>query len=199
MDFEKLRLDRYSEQPYDFHWNPYGFQIGQGNDIVAHLPFLEFLARECQHITEFGTRYGYSTVAFLNGLKKSGRKNQKLVCYDIEKLPCVDVIKESIKHEVELEFHNRSTIDPTLIIEKTDFLFIDTLHTYTQVQDELLQACQVNRYIGLHDTFTDWVESREYGGPGIGKAITEFLEVNRQWSIIYRAEFNHGLIILEKQ
>jgi len=41
--------------------------------------------------------------------------------------------------------------------------------------------------------------SREWGGPGIGKAIMEFLDNNKEWKMIYRAEFNHGLIILEKQ
>jgi len=130
MTFDELRDQRYGEQPYDFSWNPHGFQIGQGNDISAHLPLLEFLARDCRHITEFGTRYAYSTVAFINGLIKSGQSNTKMICYDLEKLECVNIIAESVKDKVDVQFHKRSSIDPTLIIEETDFLFIDTLHNY---------------------------------------------------------------------
>lgn len=199
MTFDKLRLDRYNEQPYDFSWNPYGFKTEQGSDISAHLPMLEFFARDCSHITEFGTRYAYSTVAFINGLMKSGNSNPKLVCYDLDKMACIDVIAESVKGFVDVQFCKRSTADPTLWIEETDFLFIDTLHTYEQVKDELIQADRVKRYIGFHDTFTDWEVSREWGGPGIGLAITEFLDSHPEWKMIYRVEFNHGLIILERK
>lgn len=189
------------EQPYDFSWNPYGFRTEEGSDISAHLPMLEFLASKCKHITEFGTRTCYSTTAFLAGLLKS-TGDRKLVCYDIARQPQVDDLVAAIFVEPNppaFEFRLESSVNPGLKIDKTDMLFIDTLHSYRQVTNELKQAPQVNRYIAFHDTFTDWAESLDCGGVGIGPAIMEFLENNKEWEMVYRVEFNHGLIVLERQ
>lgn len=199
--FYSIKTLKYAEQPYDFNWNPQGFKIETGCDISAHLPMLELLASRCGHVTEFGTRTAYSTTAFLAGLLRSKTAERKLICYDIVRTQQVDELMSAIfveENPPQFEFRLGSTVDPNLKIEKTDLLFIDTLHSYQQVKNELKQATQVNRYIVFHDTFTDWDESLDCGGVGIGPAITEFLELNTQWQMVYRVEFNHGLIVLEK-
>ena len=192
-ELETFYFERVNMVPYDLSHNPFGFKHNNGSDISAHMPLLSFIAKDLKHITEFGTRECYSTSAFL--LTCPG----KVVSYDINVYP--DILKlQQIIPQDKWQFIQRSTIDPALEIENTDFLFIDTLHTYEQVKLELLQAKFVNKYIGFHDTFSHGLESLDISGAkGIIYAINEFLEDNREWSIVYEVYFNHGLVIIERQ
>ena len=97
-------------------------------------------------------------------------------------------------------------------IEPTDLLFIDTLHTYTQLSQELkLHASKVKKYIILHDTTTygfkpepsDWqteniMENYVYNDKGLWPAVTEFLDSNRSWIVLEKRENNNGLTVLKR-
>lgn len=184
MSFNAFWQRRYSTPPYDLHHNPFGFKHGMGSDISAHLPFLEFLARQCYHITEFGTRGCCSTSAFIKGCKG------KVVSYDIETRSDIENLKQ-LHLPCEWEFHLQSTIDPNLDIEETDLLFIDTDHTYEQVKQELeLHGNKVKKYIVFHDT---------YSFSKIIPAIDEFLATHPQWKVTYNVIFNHGLMVIEHE
>lgn len=183
---------RVSQQPYDFTNNPFGFKNTNGSDISAHMPLLSFIAKDCQHITEFGTRECYSTAAFL--LRCPG----KVVSYDINIYQDILTLQQIVSKE-KWQFIQKNTLDPDLEIEQTDFLFIDSLHTYKQVKGELKQSKFVNKYIGFHDTFSQGQESLDIPNTkGINFAINEFLEENTEWTVVYEVFFNHGLVILEK-
>jgi GT2 family glycosyltransferase len=88
-------------------------------------------------------------------------------------------------------------------IEETDLLFIDTLHTYKQLSQELtLHGNKARKYILIHDTNTwgskDEVETdSEKKGELI--AIEDFLTQNPHWKIVERIEESNGLMILERQ
>lgn len=51
--------------------------ISVSSDINQHLFLLHLLAKECEHITEFGTRYCHSTFAIL------AAKRPKFISYDL--------------------------------------------------------------------------------------------------------------------
>lgn len=116
------------------------------SDISEHLPTLYQYAKKCRHVTEMGVRFGSSTRAFLYAAP------ERLVSYDLNIDPIVDSWFEYLKSTG----RNYSYIKANTLgikIEKTDFLFIDTLHNYEQLKTELnLHASSVMRYIAFHDT-----------------------------------------------
>lgn len=153
------------------------------SDINLHLPMLREYADRCDHVTEFGVRGCVSLHAFLSS------KAKKVVAVDIGNVWVPDIEK--------LTFICAD--DLTIEIEQTDFLFIDTLHTYNQLSRELaLHSKKVNKYIGFHDTSMFGVNGDD-GGIGLVPAINEFLQYNKEWSICYSTNVNNGLTIIEKK
>lgn len=174
----------------------YQASLNQESDINQHLPTLRALAMECDSITEFGVRSGESTRAFLV-------TGKKLRSYDIYKYGTVIELfshAQELGHDVEYISAHVLYLD----IENTDMLFIDTLHCYPQLRDELLlHAGKVNKYIALHDTVTyghrDEVELHRYEKIGLIPAVEEFLEQNSDWHIKHHYENNNGLMVLERK
>jgi len=164
------------------------------SDINEHLPMLYFLAQQCDHVTEFGVRTGASTLAFLHGLQ--GRP-ATLRSYDINDQYGV---QDSLTRwtRVEWTFSICSTLSITRI-EPTDLLFVDTLHNYDQVRQELaLHGEAARRWIVFHDTETFGTVGDD-GGRGINQAITEWLEAKPEWRIVYRTHRNNGLTVIERE
>lgn len=168
------------------------YAIRLAYDIVEHLPTLHSYGKECKHITELGTRLGYSTSAFLYSLPT------KMICYDVdEKKEFIDKARNiSVENNIEFIFNNKDVL--SVEIEETDLLFIDTLHTYAQLKKELeLHAKKARKYIIMHDTeiFKDIGEDRSK--PGLAQAINEFLQNNLNWQIDKIYTNNFGLTILK--
>ena len=163
-------------------------------DINEHLPMLYFLAQQCDHVTEFGVRTGASTLAFLHGLQ--GRP-ATLRSYDInDQYGVQDSLTKWTR--VEWTFSICSTLSITRI-EPTDLLFVDTLHNYDQVRQELaLHGDAARRWIVFHDTETFGTVGDD-GGRGINQAITEWLEAKPEWRIVYRTHRNNGLTVIERE
>lgn len=192
-EFEKFKKERFEQPPTDFPWNPNGFRRMQGSDISSHLPMLQLLAGYCQTVTEFGTRDAFSTCAFLAGIRPGGT----VTSYDIHKTYSIQQLLD-MKLPAKFVFHQKNTADPELKIARTDLLFIDTLHTRKQVEDELRQIHLVNRFLVFHDTFSQWEKSMDVPEEdGIKEPIEELMGGNA-WNVIYRVDFNHGLIVLER-
>ena len=163
-------------------------------DINEHLPMLYFLAQQCDHVTEFGVRTGASTLAFLHGLQ--GRP-ATLRSYDINDQYGV---QDSLTRwtRVEWTFSICSTLSISRI-EPTDLLFVDTLHNYDQVRQELaLHGEAARRWIVFHDTETFGVTGDD-GGRGINQAINEWLQAKPEWRIVYRTHRNNGLTVIERE
>lgn len=182
------------------------------SDINEHLQVLNELAAECEHVTEMGVRDVVSTWAFLAAQPK------KLVCYDICKSENIEVALSAAKAVgVDMEFMEADVLK--IEIEPTELLFIDTLHTYTQLKQELeLHAKKVSKYIAFHDVVTyghspepsqfnthkgivkqhekilaNYVEN----DLGIMPAIEEFIDEN-DWKVKKFYTNNNGLLIIEK-
>jgi cephalosporin hydroxylase len=160
-------------------------------DINEHLDTLTEYAKKCDHITEFGFRFGASFCALLLGAPK------KLITYDIDipKAP-VEVFR-SLNPSTKMVFIESSTL--IVDIEETDLLFIDTLHTYEQLKAELdLHGNKARKYLAFHDT-TTFRHTGEHGGSkGLYDAILEFLELNPHWELEVEYNNNNGLLILRR-
>jgi len=167
----------------------YNFACTNRSDINEHIPVLTKYANLCEHVTEFGTRTGVSTWAWLASKAKTIR------CFDIDK----NVEKYLQQHKVAMKEHVPdkdftftcvSTISEKLEIEPTDLLFIDTDHTYEQCSKELkIHANKVKKFIIFHDTTLY---------PKLNKAIEEFLNSNKNWNTREILTNNNGLTVLER-
>jgi hypothetical protein len=166
-------------------------------DIKGHLPILRYYSSLCESVTEMGTYFGKSTIAFLAG------KPKKLRCYDLIRTEIVDNI-EKLAKEVGVDYLFITGDSLKVDIEQTDLLFIDTLHTYVQLNAELNRhADKVNKYIIMHDTTTyDLVDSpnryRMGDKPqGLWTAIKEFVDQGF-WKEKERIHEYNGLTVLER-
>lgn len=191
MTFDEFYERARRTSPSDLSWNPYGFpHLKQGSDMSAHMPLFTFLARQCQHITEFGCREGTSTVAFLKGLPPEG----KLISIDLQKYVQHDDLKKMIlPAQWELRYEDILQCE----IEETDLLLVDDLHTGEQVRQELQRhGGQVRKWLVFHDTYSQGVISQDRAGePGILGAIEEYCQ---GWQLVYECWFNHGLRVYER-
>ena len=91
-------------------------------------------------------------------------------------------IEEFIKlceaEKINMRFDHANTLNYTL--EPVDLLFIDTLHTYSQLSEELkLHHTKVKKYLIFHDTISYGTQN-EHNTPdekqGLVPAIKEFLQ-----------------------
>jgi hypothetical protein len=177
-------------------------KVEQVSDINCHLFTLSGYARESDHITELGVRDVVSTWAFLDA------KPRKLVCVDIVRSPNIDeAIQLAMLQGTDLEFLQRDTTDDSFVLDETDFLFIDTMHTYSQLSRELkLHGNKARKYIAFHDTNTYGMRDENqspysmvtWGPRGLLPAIVEFVNANPHWMLANRFEHNNGLTILRR-
>ena len=159
-------------------------------DIHEHLPIISELTSQCTHVTELGVGWAQSTRAFL-------RHDVELHSYEFMPQPGIREFFDEAKNagrNVTLHIDDTRKIE----IAETDFLFVDSLHIYEQVQKELeLHANKARKYIGFHDT-TTYADNGEFGGKGIWPAIQEFIDSHPEWQLVERRTNNNGLTILKR-
>lgn len=169
------------------------------SDINEHLPTLYKYARECEHITEMGVRWIVSTWAFLAARPK------KMISYDIKNpanwgANITEVLEMARNEDLNYIFIESDVLKVT--IEETDLLFLDTIHNYAQVKEELrLHSNKVRKYIIFHDTVSYGNVDESNDSPtskGIGPAIFEFLEKNPHWYLREQCINNNGLLVLAR-
>ena len=172
----------------------------QATDINEHLPVLRHYAEQCDHVTEMGVRSVVSTFAFIMGKPKTllsidlyhpgrwgnnGQKNLELA--------------KQYADETGVNFRFIEGDTREIIIDETDFLFIDTWHVYEQLKIELERhGNKARKYIGFHDTTLFEKRGETNGHEGLWRAIEEFIMDNPQWTIKERRTNNNGLTILER-
>lgn len=175
-------------KPYDI-WGWYQLRLkhndGGRPDIAPsthdHLETLRRYARKCDHITEFGVRYVVSTWALLAGRPK------RMISVDKRRCP-VEPVYEACEGVIDYEFICAD--DLTIDIERTDLLFIDSLHTYDHLSGELYRhSDKVKKYIIMHDT----------DRPEMARAVVEFVYKNEEWSYREVIPESYGLTVLERK
>ncbi len=159
-------------------------------DMMPHMTELFCMAAQCKHVTEFGVRTGNSTVAILAGMAAGGGGH--LVSYDIT--PQSFVIGNPDPSTWEFRRADTGTLPA---IEKTDMLFVDTLHTDEQVAKELIHAGSVRRYLVFHDVVMfGW--RGESDDDGILKPIFHFMSAHPEWRVHHFTHSPWGLLALKK-
>ncbi len=168
-------------------------------DINEHLPVLRKYAEECSHVTELGTRYGNSTVAFM------AARPDKFIAYDPQfndKMDYLKLIAEECGVNFEMKIEDPLNLrDDRSEIEETDLLFIDTNHHATQMREELrLHSPKAKKYIIMHDTTVFWNRGAgdDHMDDGMKLAIEPFLENSKEWRMKERFMNNNGLMVLER-
>jgi len=177
----------------------YNYHCLQASDINEHLPVLKEYADKCDSVIEMGVRRVVSTWAFLASgatsiLSIDYVHPKTLSAYDVdEELPLLS--KGLGKNYKFIEADTR-IID----IEPVDMIFIDTFHTYEQLSVELLRhGNKAKKYLAFHDTETFGWRDEVGAGPGLNKAIEEFLSSNPHWSVDLVRNNNNGLTILKRK
>lgn len=161
---------------------------GLPRDLDKHLDRLAELSRQSSHVTEFSARRE-STLGLLAG------EPERLVSYNqesdllLERLP-------SLFPWLSIEAHDSPAVPA---IAETDLLFLDTLHTYARVTQELEKfAGSVRRFIVFHDTDVHGQTGQD-GGPGLVQAIRDFLDAHAEWFVVSHTRDQYGLTVLGRR
>lgn len=184
-------------------------QIQISSDINEHIETLYKYALLSNHITEMGVRFVSSTWAFLKANSK------KIISYDItyhNKNLIDEVVNIAKEYNINYNFILADVLN--IEIEQTDLLFIDTLHTYNQLNNELKKHhSKVNKFIILHDTenfgyrdefiyshASNIIKDTYTQKVGLMNAVHDFLESEngKTWKIKEIFKNNNGLCVLEK-
>ncbi len=162
------------------------------SDINENVHILYELAKECNSVIEMGVRTGVSTRAFLN-------TDVRLISFDIELNQDVQKLFDLAKRKgKDVNYIKENVLK--IEIDEIDMLFIDTLHTYEQISQELaLHGNKANKYIVFHDTHTFGLRGEDrIDQKGLLSAIIEFMIKNPHWKFkIYKTN-NNGMTVLER-
>src|SRR3990167_2808490 len=110
----------------------YKLRCGQISDIHEHLPVLKEYASKCESIVELGVREMVSTWALLAGRPK------RMLSVDIvypKEFDVKEVEELCGKGGIDFKFMIGDSLE--VDIPQCDLLFIDTIHTYKQLSQEL--------------------------------------------------------------
>lgn len=154
------------------------------SDIHEHLPTLFRFASKCDSVVEFGVRFGMSSRALIAARPKS------LISYDMTVEPEAEALFAAGRAEgINCQLVEKSSFDVEL--EPTEFLFIDSDHSYACLSKELkLHADRVTRFIAFHDTVS-------YGGELV-PAIDGFLAEHPEWEFLEVYQNNNGFAVIHR-
>lgn len=164
--------------------------------IDQHMGTLRRYAGECDVIVEFGTHIGFSAVAFICGRPK------EVHCWDVEyhdyEIDRIGVM--ATEAGVGFHFNHQSSL--LAAFESCDLLFIDSLHDYAQVKQELaLHGHKAKKYLIFHDTIerasSDETKS-DNPIQGIVPAINEYMALHPEWELAEHFDHQYGLSIYRR-
>ncbi len=193
----------------------YNFASTSPSDIFEHLPVLRQLASESNSVIEIGMRGMVSSWALLQGLSENDLDVRFYLGIDIATPPIESLtLAQYLAQENGIDFAFWEENDMSIDIPYTDFLFIDSLHTYCHLTYELEKfSPNVNQYIAMHDTSAPWgtVDDSSYNGNyseypafidrnkrGLWPAVEDFLARHPEWTLHERRFNNHGLTVLKR-
>lgn len=165
--------------------------------INEHMDALRRYAEECEVIVEFGTHVGFSTVAFLCGHPK------EMHCWDVEyhDYDLNPIAALAAEAGIGFHFNHQSSLEAEF--ESCDLLFLDSLHDYAQVQQELAShGHKAKKYLIFHDTVeratTDETPSANEV-QGIIPAINEYMALHPEWELAEHFEHQYGLTVYRRR
>ena len=185
-------MQRLKDMFHDWYIHP-EYNHNDNGAFHQHMPTMRLLSKGLR-VVEFGARHGTSTLAIATGMPAS------FISIDIEIKDTVRTI-QAIALDCGIDMTVLEHNDLEIEIPECDLLFIDTLHTYSQLKQELaLHGNKAQKYIVMHD-IVSFGHSNEDGsaeGPGLLPAIIEFLGNNPHWQVEAYYYNNNGLMILSR-
>jgi hypothetical protein len=175
-----------------------------GRAIAAHLPKLRELASGLPLVVEFGVKGGGSSSALLLGA-------ERVVSFDLVETAEARELEAVAGERWDYRIEDSRTAEPFTC----DMLFIDSLHTYAQVNEELERWASFTWRLVFHDTLTfgsvgadgetgrhSWQYVPGQSVPlehlGIRPAIDELMIRDPSWRVVYSTPESHGLLVLER-
>lgn len=159
------------------------------SSIYQHLPVIRELTSEVDHITEFSSNVDEgAAIAVLVAEPKTFISYRPKGLETKSLLQLTDTAWITYKEE------------PSREIAETEFLIIDTFHTYQQLKRELeTHHIKVSKYIAIAGTATFGNVGQDGSHPGMRQAIADFIDSEFQWSICHENHSNNGFTILERE
>lgn len=156
------------------------------SDINEHLPTIRKYARISENVVELGVRGMVSTWAMLAGYPRWMRSID--IVHPSEHGGNVSEAKRMAKEErIDWDFIKASSLEVEL--PRHDLLFIDTIHSYEQLSQELkIHPHNTVKYIIMHDSTLS----------PMARAINEFLAGNNDWRVKEHFENNNSLTVLQR-
>lgn len=148
---------------------------------------LQEIIKKSDSYTEFGVYQGHTLAnALLMNPKKIRAYDIDLSWYYEHSNPLFDTYAKENKIDFKTHEGDTSTCP---VIDETDVLNIDSLHTYEHCKKELARhGHRVKKYIIFHDTTAR---------PGLFKALSEFMVPD--WEIVTRSEINVGYTLIKRK
>ena len=126
-----------------------------------------------------------------------------LRAYDLNLTDSVnDLIEAANQLRIDAQYKQKNVLE--IEIEETDLLFIDTLHRYEQLAEELrLHAKKAKKYLILHDTQTYGTLEEQVDGMGssiglLPAMIHYLIENPGVWEFKIHSVNNNDLTVLER-
>lgn len=184
----------------------YRRHVAANSAISPHLPRLRELAESLDTVVEFGVKRGASSTALLLGAKR-------VVSFDVVATPEAHALQAVAGDRWQYRLEDSRQAD----IPDCDLMFIDSLHTFDQVDAECRHADKARRFMVFHDVSTfgevgalgetgrqSWTYVAGRGSVptehrGIRPAIDHLMIRDPSWRIIERRVDSHGLLVLERR
>ena len=184
-------------------------------DINESSQLLCKYAKACASVVEIGHKEIEAPKGILQGLSESSFKQRSYLKINSDYIPPSELnfTKEGAKKS-NINFTFWQANDLLIVLEPTDMLYIDSLHTYCHLTYQLETfSSQVRKYICLYGTSGPWCDQEEnaYQGnyneysssydrtkKGLWPAVLDFLANHPEWVLVERSTKNEGCAILQR-
>lgn len=155
-----------------------------GSDYMLVHDEIKRRLRGCHSYTEFGINQGATLAAALLEVPRMVRAYDIKLGWYKEAAHLFDAYSD--ERGVDYAATESNTLD--CIIDPVDVLYIDTLHEYEHLAQELARhGDKARRFIIFHDTRTQ---------PGLKRAVQEYAKGG--WSIVTDCDINVGFMTIER-
>lgn len=163
------------------------FDEDYGSEYTEYLRRMPFYLKDCISYRELGTNYGSSAIMAMFCLLDYC----ELIDISFKNFQSLRPIFEKAAEDyiTEVVYHEKSSSNVDTDVD-TDFLLIDSVHTYSHVKKELaIFAPLTNKYIMFHDT-----NARK----DVYRAVEEFLEKNSEWTRVEHYAKSAGYTVIAR-
>ena len=150
---------------------------GYVEEYPTYLLKIQDYMKQCESYRELGTNQGASASAVM----LTNPKYVELIDKSFSRFNPSKHLFDQYANDNNIGFmlHEESSVSVKTDI-KTDFLLVDSVHKYKHVKKEIeLYEPLTTKFILFHDTV---------GFPGVGKAVQEFVNSNKDWELHFHLD-----------